>query len=179
MAVNGTHGFKSQKNIHRQKPNLTLRLVTIHWGLKTWNNQSVQKTEQYLYSFFTSDPPHCPTAWARHNSWRVTRLLFLLLAIRLISVFPPPISQTDHWHYLISIRSVNGECAQDSCIRGTDCSFRVFRPQCIITSRRVSFGFVWVCIFVSLKVVSPIDCHYTNEAEKCQIFIFVWTILLR
>ncbi len=154
--------------------------MTIHWGLKTWNNQSVQKTEQYLYSFFYLWSTTLSNSPERvHNSWSVTRLLFLLLAIRLISAFPPPISQTDHWHYLISIRSVNGECAQDSWIRGTDRSFRVFRPQCIITSRRVSFGFVWVCIFVSLKVVSPIDCHYTNEAEKCQIYIFVWTILLR
>ncbi len=32
-----------------------------HWGLKTQKYQSVQETEQYLYRFFTSDAPHCPT----------------------------------------------------------------------------------------------------------------------
>ncbi len=33
-------------------------ILAIHWGLKIRNDRSVQETEQYLYIFFTSDPPH-------------------------------------------------------------------------------------------------------------------------
>ncbi len=49
-----------ETNKHTQtKPNETLRLVTIHWGLKTRNDQSVQETEQYLSRFFTARS-NCP-----------------------------------------------------------------------------------------------------------------------
>ncbi len=50
MSVNGTRGFEKKKNT-QIKPNETLRLVTIHWGLKTRNDRSAQETEQYLYRF--------------------------------------------------------------------------------------------------------------------------------
>ncbi len=55
--------------------------MTIHWGLKTRNDRSVQETEQYLYRFFffTSDAPHGPTvlsAFTTADAWRVFFLLY-------------------------------------------------------------------------------------------------------
>ncbi len=62
QSYNSSHGFESQKKHTQSKQNRTLRLVTIHWGVKTQNDRSVQETVQYLYIyFFTPGPPQCPT----------------------------------------------------------------------------------------------------------------------
>ncbi len=59
----------------------------------------------------------------------------------------------------------------------TDRSFRVFRPQCIVTSHSVSFGFVCVYCF-SLKAVSTIDLHYmTDRLQQFELSIFVGVLL--
>ncbi len=79
MAVNGTHGFERKKT-YTDKTKWNPRLVTIHWSLRHENDLSVQETEQYLYSFLPSDPPHCPTvlsAFTTAGTWLV--FFFFLL----------------------------------------------------------------------------------------------------
>ncbi len=59
----------------------------------------------------------------------------------------------------------------------TDRSFRVFRPRCIVTSRRFILV-LSVYVFLSLKAVSPIDCHYmTDRLQRIEFKIFVCVLL--
>ncbi len=82
--------------------------MTIHWGLKTRNDRSVQETEQYLYSFFTSDPPPGPTVLSAFTTAgaRDASSSCFTADRRLISALPPPISQMDHWHSIYNLNLV-------------------------------------------------------------------------
>ncbi len=52
----------------------------------------------------------------------------------------------DSW----TVRRIRGKKRYKYCsVSCTNRSFRVFRPQCIVTSHRFSFGFVCVCFFLS------------------------------
>ncbi len=78
--------------------------MTIHWGLKTRNDRSVQETEQYLYSFFylwSATQSNCPKRG--YISRRVTHLLALWRKNTFFLVLPPPISQMDHWHSIYNL----------------------------------------------------------------------------
>ncbi len=86
--------LRERKKHTQTKPNETLRLMTIHWGLKTRNNRSVQETEQYLYCFFFLPLIRHLSALV-HTCFTADR--------RLISALPPPISQMDHWHSLKAV----------------------------------------------------------------------------
>ncbi len=52
-----------EKKHTQTKPNETLQLVAIHWGLKT-RNHSVQETEQYLYCFLPLIRHTVQVSWA-------------------------------------------------------------------------------------------------------------------
>ncbi len=69
----GLTALREKKIIHRQtKLNPAARDDTLR--SKDTNDRSVQETQQYLYCFFTSDPPHCPTvlsAFTTASMWRV------------------------------------------------------------------------------------------------------------
>ncbi len=70
MPVNGTHGFERKKTHTKTKPNETLRLVMMHWGLKTRTDQSVQKYNIIFY-FWSTAMSNCPEHV--HNSRTLTR----------------------------------------------------------------------------------------------------------
>ncbi len=53
-----------EKKHTQTKPNETLQLVAIHWGLKTRNHRSVQETEQYLYCFLPLIRHTVQVSWA-------------------------------------------------------------------------------------------------------------------
>ncbi len=82
------------------------------------------------------------------------------------------------WRYTEVLRTV-GPCAKKQykycSVSCTDWSFRVLRTQCIVTSCRVSFGFVCVCLFVS-QAVGPIDSHYMTD-RRFELNIFVCVLL--
>ncbi len=65
MAVNGTHGFESQKKTYTDKTKLNPAARDHQWGLKTRNNRSVQETEQYLYHFLPLINRNVQLSWAR------------------------------------------------------------------------------------------------------------------
>ncbi len=54
--------------------------MTIHWGLKTRIDLSVQETECiYIGFFFTSDPLHCPTVLSTFTTAGALRVVVFLL----------------------------------------------------------------------------------------------------
>ncbi len=146
--------------------------MTIHWGLKTRNDRSVQETEQYLsFFFFTSDPPHCPTvlsAFTKASAWRV---FFFLLYSRSQTYKCITATYLSNGPLTLSTISIRSQCGW---IRGkknnintvqffaqTDCFVSMYRhePQ----------GLIWFClcmVFFSLKAMSPIDCHYMTDRLK-------------
>ncbi len=65
MSVNGTHGFESQKYIHRQNQIKPCGSWQIHWGLKTRNNRSVQETEHYLYHLLPLIHRNVQLSWSQ------------------------------------------------------------------------------------------------------------------
>ncbi len=124
----------------------------IHWGLKTQNDQSVQETEQYLYCFFISDPRPGPTilsTFTTAGAARVSSSSCFTADHRRISALA--------WHYLSN---------------GPLTLYLQYQWS------RVSFGFVCIRFFFSLKAVSPIDCHYmTDRLQRFEIKIFVCVLL--
>ncbi len=95
-----------KKNIHRQNQIKTLRLVMIHWGLKTRNNRSVQETEQYLYSFLPLMHRTVQLSWARSQQPArdaSSSSSCFTADRRLIRALPPPISQMDYWHSIYNL----------------------------------------------------------------------------
>ncbi len=91
-----------EKKKHTQtKPNLTLQLVTIHWGLKTLNNRSVQETEQYLYIFLPLIHRTVQLSWARSHSLFRSLPRMRLLCQRTLTHHAPDVVNTlrtvGHW----------------------------------------------------------------------------------
>ncbi len=53
--------------------------MTIHWGLKTRNDRSVQETEQYLYCFLPLIHRTVQLSWALHTTAGAWRVFFFFL----------------------------------------------------------------------------------------------------
>ncbi len=108
MSVNGTHGFERKENIHRQnqiKPCSSWRYTEVlrHETIGLCKKLNSIYIVFYLWSTALSN---CPERV--HNSQASSSSSCFTVDRRLISALPPPISQMDHWHSTISIRSVNG-----------------------------------------------------------------------
>ncbi len=80
----------------------------------------------------------------------------------------------DSW----TLRWIRGKKWYKYCsVSCTDRSFRVLRPQCIVTSHRFNLV-LSVCFFFTLKAVGPIDCHYmTDRRQRFELNIFVCVLL--
>ncbi len=65
----------------------------------------------------------------------------------------------------------------DTPVSCTDRSFGVLGHQCIVTSRRISFGFVCVCFFFFSKIWCPLTAIMTDRLQQFELKIFVCVLL--
>ncbi len=96
----GLTALREKKKHTQTKPNKTLRLVTIHWGLKTQNNRSVQETEEYLYIFYlwstawSNCPEHVHTTAGAWRFFSASALLLLRWSFTAVGIQRP----CPKWH---------------------------------------------------------------------------------
>ncbi len=70
--------------------------MTIHCGLKTRNDRTVQETEQYLYIFWPLIHRTVQLSWARSQQpVHDASSSCFTVDLRLLNTLPPPISQMD------------------------------------------------------------------------------------
>ncbi len=134
--------------------------MTIHWGLKTRNNRSVQETEQYLCHFLPLIHRNVQLSWARSQQ-------------------PPRDAST--------CSGIKDTCAEAICrvymslIVYTVTMSDVYESMSDlnVSSRAAGFNLVLsVYVFLTPKAVGPIDCHYmTDRLQRFELKIFVCVLL--
>ncbi len=179
--VNQWYSRLWEKIKHTQtKPNETMWLITIHWGLKTRNDRSVQETEQYLYHFYlwSTAMSNCPERVHNRCKNDINTVQFLAQSDRFVSLDLNVSSRATVFNLVLSVyvlfslkavSTIDGHYMTDRLQR---LSKKIF--VCVLLKQQspLHLGCLWgkqINInfsFFGWNILKPIQINWSNDCWK-------------